>query len=486
MALGPINYQMQVATPFESVLQGMNAGAQLANVEMARQQQAVQMEAMRQKAALEQQAAQRAAANEAELQQLQSIPLEQMNQAQQARYMQLTNSEATRAFIARRIEQVPVTVMTNRMRGYASTVNALMMDPAVGVRRLQQVAEGEQDPEEKKALETVAQVAETNPLYAARMIHGMITEVGTRNKEVQGYSDAVVNFLDRVGKPLYPKEPGKPLLVPPNYRVLQDGQVVFEAPPAPPSPGAPTETERLTERLSDPTLTPQARQAIEGRLRILTTREPPREPREAREPVVQAVDPDTGRTIFVTQSEALSRRLSPASSARPETPNVSEQQASTATRRLLQRAKEINAAVQRTPKSEAPTAVEAGMENTPLLSRATNLVRSTDRQIVASAQDDVLDALLYLATGAAYNKEQLQQQKSAYLPVWSDDPATRAAKRQRLAQAIEGARVRAGRAWTPELEEELNKLLASPTMQSGAGAAPAGTGQWRLLPTTPR
>jgi hypothetical protein len=113
-------------------------------------------------------------------------------------------------------------------------------------------------------------------------------------------------------------------------------------------------------------------------------------------------------------------------------------------------------------------------------------VRDTDRQIVASAQNDVLDALLYLATGAAYNREQLEQQKSAYLPVWSDDPTTRATKRQRLAQAIEGARVRAGRAWTPELEEELNKLLASPTMQSGAGAAPAGTGQWRLLPTTPR
>jgi hypothetical protein len=398
------------------------------------------------------------------LQQLQSIPLEQMNQAQQARYMQLTNSEATRAFIARRIEQVPVTVMTNRMRGYASTVNALMMDPAVGVRRLQQVAEGEQDPEEKKALETVAQVAETNPLYAARMIHGMINEVGTRNKEVQGYSDAVVNFLDRAGKPLYPKEPGKPVVV--GGSVFMPDTREFLQPPRQPKLLTPEEEEQ------------KKRIALAGRT--------PPAPREAREPVVQAVDPDTGRTIFVTQSEALSRRLSPASSARPETPNVSEQQASTATRRLLQRAKEINAAVKRNPKAEAPSAVEAGMENTPLLSRATKLVRSTDRQIVASAQDDVLDALLYLATGAAYNKEQLQQQKSAYLPVWSDDPATRAAKRQRLAQAIEGARVRAGRAWTPELEEELNKLLASPTMQSGAGAAPAGTGQWRLLPTTPR
>jgi hypothetical protein len=316
------------------------------------------------------------------------------------------------------------------------------------------------------------------------MVHGMMDFVAaTGNERASKIADAVVNNLKRANKPLYPEAPGKPMVVAPGSTVLQDGQVVFTAPAA---PGAPTEVERLTERLKDPALTPQARQAIEGRLRILTTREPPREPREAREPVVQAVDPDTGRTIFVTQSEALSRRLSPASSARPETPNVSEQQASAATRRLLQRAKEISAAVKRNPKSEAPSAVEAGMENTPLLSRATNLVRDTDRQIVSSAQNDVLDALLYLATGAAYNREQLEQQKSAYLPVWSDDPATRATKRQRLAQAIEGARVRAGRAWTPELEEELNKLLASPTMQSGAGAAPAGTGQWRLLPTTPR
>jgi hypothetical protein len=484
MALGPINYQMQVATPFESVLQGMRVGAQMADVEMARQQQAVQMEAMRQKAALEQQAAQRAAANEVELQQLQAVPFEQMSRQQQLRLMQLTNSEANRAFIGRQLEQMPAAVIENRLRRFGSVVNALALNPEIGVRLLRESAEAEQGPTERKALEDAARVAELDPIAAARMVHGMMDFVAaTGNERASKIADAVVNNLKRANKPLYPEAPGKPMVVAPGSTVLQDGQVVFTAPAA---PGAPTEVERLTERLKDPALTPQARQAIEGRLRILTTREPPREPREAREPVVQAVDPDTGRTIFVTQSEALSRRLSPASSARPETPNVSEQQASAATRRLLQRAKEISAAVKRNPKSEAPSAVEAGMENTPLLSRATNLVRDTDRQIVSSAQNDVLDALLYLATGAAYNREQLEQQKSAYLPVWSDDPATRATKRQRLAQAIEGARVRAGRAWTPELEEELNKLLASPTMQSGAGAAPAGTGQWRLLPTTPR
>jgi len=162
-----------------------------------------------------------------------------------------------------------------------------------------------------------------------------------------------------------------------------------------------------------------------------------------------------------------------AKAPKPEKPTVNEQQASTATRRLLQRAQEINAAISRNPVAEAPTMTEAAMENVPLLSRATNLVRSEDRQVVSSAQDDVLDALLYLATGAAYNKEQLQQQKSAYIPSWSDKPATREIKRQRLVQMIDNAKVRAGRAWTPELDQALAGLVASPVMRSGQQTAPA-------------
>jgi hypothetical protein len=211
MALGPINYQMQVATPFESVLQGMSAGAKMADIEMARQQQAVQMEAMRQKAALEQQAAQRAAANEAELQQLQAVPFEQMSRQQQLRLMQLSNSEATRAFISRQIEQVPATVRTNRARSYGGIVNALVLNPEIGVKRLRELAEAEQDPAEKKALEVAAQAAEMDPFAAARTMHGMMDMIG--GEETRKIADAVVNNLDRVGKPLYPKEPGKPVVV---------------------------------------------------------------------------------------------------------------------------------------------------------------------------------------------------------------------------------------------------------------------------------
>lgn len=50
----------------------------------------------------------------------------------------------------------------------------------------------------------------------------------------------------------------------------------FTQPPVKPTPG---ETEELVTRLQDPSLTPQARSALEARLRILTTREP-REPKE--------------------------------------------------------------------------------------------------------------------------------------------------------------------------------------------------------------
>jgi len=214
MALGPINYQMQVATPFESVLQGMNAGAQLANVEMARQQQAVQMEAMRQKAALEQQAAQRAAANEAELQQLQAVPFEQMSRQQQLRLMQLSNSEASRAFIGRQLEQMPATVIENRLRRFGSVVNALALNPEVGVKLLRESAEAEQSPAEKKALEDAARMAELDPIAAARMVHGMMDFVAaTGNERASKIADAVVNNLKRANKPLYPEAPGKPMVV---------------------------------------------------------------------------------------------------------------------------------------------------------------------------------------------------------------------------------------------------------------------------------
>jgi hypothetical protein len=72
-----------------------------------------------------------------------------------------------------------------------------------------------------------------------------------------------------------------------------------------------------------------------------------------------------------------------------------------------------------------------------------------------------LDALLYLATGAAYNKEQLEGQMESYIPAYSDEPETIESKRERLAQLVMDAKTRAGRAWTPKLDEAANTLFGS-------------------------
>lgn len=249
------------------------------------------------------------------------------------------------------------------------------------------------------------------------------------------------------------------------------GQVIYEPPP-----GAMTPAERFVP-VGPNVFNRETGQFLPGPTRAAApapeARAKPAAPIRMR-PGEVLLSPETGQPIYTAPPAPARAPATQKEGAKPaEKPaNVTEQQASTATQRLLNRATEIADIVQRNQKAEAPTMTEAAMENIPYLSRATNLVRSTDRQIVSSAQDDILDALLYLSTGAAYNKEQLQQQKSAYLPSWSDDPPTRQVKRQRLAQAIEGARVRAGRAWTPELDAAMQRLMEVPVM---GGRAPAPT-----------
>jgi hypothetical protein len=231
---------------------------------------------------------------------------------------------------------------------------------------------------------------------------------------------------------------------------------------------APPEISRLQQEIAQLPAGDPRRAPLEARIQMLTTRPEPTKV----EVQVPVYNPDTKQIEFASREQISRGGLLP-TSAKPELPGLNEQQASTATRRLLQRAQEISAVVSRNPSAEAPGVVETAVENLPLISRATNLVRSADRQVVASAQADVLDALLYLATGAAYNKEQLEQQKLAYIPSFSDSSSTRALKRQRLTQMIENAKVRAGRAWSPELDAALNALLESPAMK----AAPAAAGR---------
>lgn len=130
--------------------------------------------------------------------------------------------------------------------------------------------------------------------------------------------------------------------------------------------------------------------------------------------------------------------------------------------RILKAAKRIEAATKRTPDAEAPGVGEALTSSVYGLGGLTNISRGADRQIVAGAQEDVIDALLYLATGAAYSKEQAAGQRSAYLPKFTDKPEAKAEKKAALLDLIKGAKIRAGKAWTPELEQSLSSLTGGP------------------------
>jgi hypothetical protein len=104
------------------------------------------------------------------------------------------------------------------------------------------------------------------------------------------------------------------------------------------------------------------------------------------------------------------------------------------------------------------------------LSGAANVARTGNRQIVYGAQRDVVDALLYLATGAAYNKEQLAAQLDTYMPQYTDKPKTVIEKQQRLVELISDAKSRAGKAWTPKMDAAMNVLNIQSAAPGGVDA----------------
>jgi hypothetical protein len=149
-----------------------------------------------------------------------------------------------------------------------------------------------------------------------------------------------------------------------------------------------------------------------------------------------------------------------------EKTTVSEQQASYNIGRILTAAKSINAVAKKDPSAIQPSMGEAAATSAGMTGTA-NAARSANRQIVNGAQRDALDAMLYLATGAAYNKEQLQGQMEAYIPQYTDKPEQVANKQLLMKDLIQSAKVRAGKAWTPEMETAIQSLV-NPT-----SAAPA-------------
>ena len=141
-----------------------------------------------------------------------------------------------------------------------------------------------------------------------------------------------------------------------------------------------------------------------------------------------------------------------------------ERKGAAALQRVLSASDQIAGVTAKNASAAAPGVGEMVAGVLPLWDSASseiqNWARPIDRQIVAAAQRDMIDALLFLATGAAYNKEQLQGQIDSYLPKYTDkSKKVLDAKRTRLIELIQGAKARAGGAWTPELDAKVQNLI---------------------------
>jgi hypothetical protein len=118
--------------------------------------------------------------------------------------------------------------------------------------------------------------------------------------------------------------------------------------------------------------------------------------------------------------------------------------------------------------------IRGGLTPDGLLGVPVRGIAGENRRTVHDSQVDVLDALLTLGTGAAYNKEQLYGQMVSYFPQYNDAPNEIAVKNQRLKRLIEAAKVNAGPYWG-EVEAAIAPYLSkldAPTAPDRGGGSP--------------
>lgn len=218
------------------------------------------------------------------------------------------------------------------------------------------------------------------------------------------------------------------------------------------------------------------------------------------QPIIGAVSPEeqARRDAAEARAEAEARRSEDAAAraARGEQraqaefegtggkPTEAQAKVSTLLTRIKGGVQDIMAVRSRNPEAQSPgfgeTLVE-GVMGQGIISRR---VAGSDRRMVTDAQRDVLDAVLTLGTGAAYNKEQLEAETLAHFPQYGDTPEEIAMKNARLQRLIEAAKVQAGPKWA-EIEEAIAPFMSqieqptSPLAQSSEGARElSGTGNF--------
>lgn len=177
-----------------------------------------------------------------------------------------------------------------------------------------------------------------------------------------------------------------------------------------------------------------------------------------------------GVDTYVPYSQAIGKTVAKKSGAEP---SEAENQATYLTNRVLNAQRQINQVIANAPEALRPGKMETAVLLTPGVRGAAGAVQSPERQIVSAAQSDMLDALLTLATGISYTEEQKEANKKSYLPSITENDQVAAAKYDRLLGVVAGAKARAGRAWTPEMDKSMQDVLINPFKKEQA-ATPQG------------
>jgi hypothetical protein len=147
-------------------------------------------------------------------------------------------------------------------------------------------------------------------------------------------------------------------------------------------------------------------------------------------------------------------------------PNEGERKAATLASRLNFSVGQMNEAIGLDPKAAMPSTpaeIARFVSRTDFLP---NKINTAQRQIVETAQLDILDAALTLGTGAAYTREQLESYRRAYFPQLEDNPATVKSKQDRLINLLKSAELGAGRA-AKDITVPVPKLPTAPATTSG-------------------
>jgi hypothetical protein len=160
------------------------------------------------------------------------------------------------------------------------------------------------------------------------------------------------------------------------------------------------------------------------------------------------------------------------SQKRPSTtinmPSEGERKSAVLANRMNFGVMQMNEAIGKTPTAAMPnTAAEAAkfFTNSDFLS---NKLTPESRQVVETAQLDVLDAALTLGTGAAYTREQLEGYRKSYFPQLGDKPETVRMKQKRLENLLRSAEIASGRS-ASSVPTKMPQAFEMPSLDSILG-----------------